>query len=530
MTFNFTPAADRAVTSAAHWRAATDDDIDAVALLHGLLEQSESRAAKQLSEARIDEEALNSFATPRKRRAGAGSSAAALRLSPEVETAIHAAILRLDENPRTCQIATEHILLGLALADGDVGAQLRARGVDPVAMEDDICKRYGIDRTPIPLDFETPPVLEEEPGGGATTSSPVASTLHGDSASIMRILDAAANRAGEALRVVEDYVRFTNNDAAATRECKQLRHDLTAALAALPLAERLAARDTIRDVGTTISTESERRRDDLRDVVTANLRRLQESLRSLEEFGKTRSAAFAAECEQLRYRSYTLQKALAAALDEPSSLRARLEQSRLYILIDGRDSPEAFRTLVETLVAAGVDILQLRDKRLDDRTLLARARLLRKLTAHSETLFIVNDRPDLARLADADGVHVGQDELDVAAARAIVGGGRLVGVSTHNIEQARQAVLDGADYLGVGPTFPSGTKSFTEFPGVDFVRQVAAEIRLPAFAIGGIDADNLAQVRAAGLDRVAVGGAVTQAPDPTVAVVKLQQALSAIRS
>ena len=115
---------------------------------------------------------------------------------------------------------------------------------------------------------------------------------------------------------------------------------------------------------------------------------------------------------------------------------------------------------------------------------------------------IVNDRPDLARLGRADGVHLGQEDLSVKDARAIVGPEALIGVSTHRIEQARQAVLDGANYIGVGPTFPSGTKQFESSPALDFLRAVAAEIRLPAFAIGGITPGNLAEVLAAGIGRV----------------------------
>jgi thiamine-phosphate pyrophosphorylase len=134
---------------------------------------------------------------------------------------------------------------------------------------------------------------------------------------------------------------------------------------------------------------------------------------------------------------------------------------------------------------------------------------------------IVNDRPDLAVLAQADGVHVGQEELSVKDARSIVGPDMLVGVSTHSIEQARQAVLDGANYIGVGPTFPSGTKRFEQFPGVELLRLVAAEIRLPAFAIGGIDRQNVAEVLAAGFTRIAVSGAVTAAADPVQAAKEL---------
>ena len=110
----------------------------------------------------------------------------------------------------------------------------------------------------------------------------------------------------------------------------------------------------------------------------------------------------------------------------------------------------------------------------------------------------MNDRADLAAMAHADGVHLGQDEIPVQDARVVLGSHALVGVSTHSIEQARQAVVDGANYLGCGPTFPSATKEFTRFPGVEFLRQISREIRLPAFAIGGINPANVEQVCAAG--------------------------------
>jgi thiamine-phosphate pyrophosphorylase len=184
----------------------------------------------------------------------------------------------------------------------------------------------------------------------------------------------------------------------------------------------------------------------------------------------------------------------------------------LYVLIDGRDDERQFRDLVTALVGAGVQAIQLRDKRLDDRRLWERALLMRELTSQSEILFIVNDRPDLARLAQADGVHVGQEELPAAAARAICGG--LVGVSTHSLAQAKQAVADGADYIGVGPTFRTPTKRFSEFPGLELVRTVSQQISLPAFAIGGITLDNLHDVLAAGCRRVAVSSAIVETANP----------------
>ena len=178
-------------------------------------------------------------------------------------------------------------------------------------------------------------------------------------------------------------------------------------------------------------------------------------------------------------------------------------------------------------MTAGVDVIQLRDKRLNDRQLLARARQLREITRAAGVLFIMNDRADLAVIAGADGVHVGQDELSVQEARAIVGARSIVGVSTHSLAQAKQAAADGADYIGVGPTFASTTKRFesTQLTGLDLLRAAADEIRLPAFAIGGIDATNLADVVAAGFSRVAVSGAIIAAAEPGAAARNLRTML-----
>jgi thiamine-phosphate pyrophosphorylase len=235
-----------------------------------------------------------------------------------------------------------------------------------------------------------------------------------------------------------------------------------------------------------------------------------EALRSLEEYSKVVDPQIAARFEALRYRSYTLER----AIHTTRSSGERLAAAQLYILVDGGESDAALLQLMGPFISVGVHVVQLRDKHLADRELLARARLLRSLTRGTETLFIVNDRPDLADLAEADGVHVGQDELSVKDARAIVGPDRLVGVSTHSIEQARAAVLAGANYIGVGPTFPSQTKDFASFTGLSLLRAVAAEIRLPAFAIGGIGLANLDDVLATGMSRVAIGAAITRASDP----------------
>lgn len=335
-----------------------------------------------------------------------------------------------------------------------------------------------------------------------------------DATVLWRIVDAAANRVAEGLRVVEDYARLGLDDTHLTTLTKQLRHNLATTLSLLPSPQRIAGRETLMDVGTGVKTETELARADLASVVLASWKRVQQGLRSLEEYGKLIDSGFALACEQLRYRSYTLERALDITRDS----RARLEHARLYVLIGGGPTEASFAELAQQLITGGAHLLQLRDKQLDDRELLARARLLRRLTRDTATLFIMNDRPDLAVLSQADGVHVGQEELTVKDTRAIVGVNMLIGVSTHSIEQARRAALDGANYIGVGPMFPSTTKAFDAFPGLDFAEAVAREITLPAFAIGGVTLENLPRVQQTGMLRAAVGAAITEASEPAVAV------------
>jgi thiamine-phosphate pyrophosphorylase len=368
----------------------------------------------------------------------------------------------------------------------------------------------------------------------------------------LRIIDANANRAAEGLRAVEDYCRFVLDDRHLTERIKWLRHVLAESLEPVEGCERAAARDTPGDVGTTITTAAGSSRPSLDQIASANSERVKQALRAIEEYAKLAFPEVASRVEALRYQWYMLEKAWCTTAES----RERLAAARLYVLIDGGPSECAYVERVQELIAAGVHALQLRDKRLDDRTLVTRARLLRRVMEegsgfrdqgsaergqrsevrgqkseigrqeadhspliphHSLPLLIINDRPDIAVLARADGVHVGQEELPVADVRKIVGPEMLIGVSTHTIEQARQAVLDGANYIGCGPTFPSGTKRFDHFPGLAFLRQVAAEISLPAFAIGGITWQNLGEVLAAGFSRIAVGAALSAEEDVAAA-------------
>lgn len=317
--------------------------------------------------------------------------------------------------------------------------------------------------------------------------------------------------------MVEDFARFVLDDSHLTSLAKTLRHDLSQAASAVAMADRQAVRETSTDVGTAITVPSEQQRGDALQVCQASLERTKQSLRSIEEYGKLACRKFASQVEAIRYRVYTLEKSLG------STLRGKelLCEARLCVLISGCDNSDAFGELVQSLVDADAGMLQLRDKQLPDAQLLDRARQLVALTRDAPTIAIINDRPDIAAAVHAGGVHLGQDDLPVKAARMIVGPQALIGVSTHDIDQARQAVLDGANYLGAGPTFPSSTKSFDKFPGLAYLQEVSAEISLPTYAIGGIDARNVDEVCQAGAMRIAVSSAVASAADPAAAAQKL---------
>ncbi len=338
----------------------------------------------------------------------------------------------------------------------------------------------------------------------------------------LRIIDANANRAREALRVIEDYARFALDSAELSGELKRIRHAMGEALEGM-LDIAILHRDTAQDVGTTNKTATEFHREDLSHVITAAGKRLCEALRCLEECAKTVDPARAGKLEKLRYRFYVIEQTVALTL----SPARRFEDVRLYVLISsdhcgGRDWREVARLAIE----GGADCLQLREKAMDGGELLARAGEFVELCKKGNVLSIINDRVDVAIASGADGVHVGQTDLPAREVRKLVGRQRIVGVSTQAIEQARKAVLDGADYIGIGPVFRSSTKTREILPGLDYARKVAQEIRIPAVAIAGITLENVDHVIASGIRRIAVTAAVTSQADVRGAARALKQKLA----
>jgi len=323
---------------------------------------------------------------------------------------------------------------------------------------------------------------------------------------LIRTLDANFNRAREAMRVLEDVARFVWDDAALSSAMKEMRHDLRRAVQETgATADALAcARDSARDVGREVSAADEHHRSDVRDVVTANLRRAMEALRVLEEVAKLLPTEASRSFERLRYRVYDVEKRF---LVTPERRRA-LSAMRLYVLLTPSQTSVPIERAAEAALEGGADVLQLRMKDADDRAILQTARTLAGMCRKRGKLFIVNDRPDLAALVDADGVHLGQQDLSIEQARRILPGDRVVGISTHSREQASDAERRGADYIGIGPAFATPIKGDHAALDPREVRAVVAQITIPHVAIGGIDETNVKELMALGVKAIAVCRAV----------------------
>ncbi|WP_068820014.1 thiamine phosphate synthase [Phormidesmis priestleyi] len=322
---------------------------------------------------------------------------------------------------------------------------------------------------------------------------------------LYRILDANLDRTREGLRVVEEWCRFGLNDAQLTQQCKHLRQEL--ALWHTP--ELRAARNTPDDPGTELTHSQEEKRDSIEHVLQVNFCRIQEALRVLEEYGKVYSTEMAATVKQMRYQVYTLESSLMIY-----QRHQKLKQASLYLVTSPSDN--LFAT-IEAALQGGLAIVQYRDKETDDQTRLSNAHKLQQLCHEYGALFIVNDRVDLALAVNADGVHLGQQDMPLELARQLLGHQRLIGRSTTNPDELDRAIREGADYVGVGPVYATPTKAGKAAAGIEYVQYAANHCPLPWFAIGGIDIHNVHEVISAGAQRIAVVRAIMQAEQPILA-------------
>jgi thiamine-phosphate pyrophosphorylase len=326
-----------------------------------------------------------------------------------------------------------------------------------------------------------------------------------------RIIDANFNRAREAIRVMEDFCRFYLNSSVLSGRCKKLRHDLSAAIAMLDSGKLIANRDTLSDVGTTIRVEGQLVRGHLKDCATAAGKRLTEALRSIAEAAQTISHPLAAAVESLRYEAYTLEKDIFIS----GSVREKFKSVQLYALITA-DFPADIIRLVQACCSGQADCIQLRVKTMPDDQLFACTAEVAGICRNSGVISIMNDRIDIAVAAGCDGVHLGQHDLPLDAARKVAASPMLFGISTHNLDELISAIETGADYVSIGPAFSSDTKPQLEVAGLGYIEKasgISQAAGVPHVAIGGITLDNVEKVVAAGANAIAVSSAIVTAAD-----------------
>jgi len=324
---------------------------------------------------------------------------------------------------------------------------------------------------------------------------------------LKRIIDANINRAAEAYRALEEIARFYLNNENLSKDLKNKRH-FVCTFFNEKYGELLSSRDTINDVGTDILNPTKADRNiTIESVFKSNIKRLQQALRMLTEYGNLP--------DTLRYESYTTEKKMFREL-KMNIKKYLLEKRKLYLVTnsDKFNSDDEFLDRVALALKSGVDIIQLREKNRPAKEIIELGYRIRELASSFSALFIVNDRIDIAKIVHADGVHLGQDDVSYKAAREILGDEPIIGISTHCPDDALRAVKDGADYIGVGPVFKTPTKPGRVPVGLEYVKWAAENVNIPFFAIGSIDVDNVGEVINAGAKRIAVVRAIMNSENP----------------
>jgi len=332
---------------------------------------------------------------------------------------------------------------------------------------------------------------------------------------VLRIIDANFNRAREAARLMEEYCRFCLNCEQLSARSKQLRHQICAAVAELDESLLLASRDADGDVGRDMQVSDQLERATLRDCFTAAAKRLTEALRTLTETTQTLDRPLARTFEQLRFVAYTLEKDITL-----SGLTAeKFSSVRLYVIItveEGQTDAQ-IHDLARACIAGGADCIQLRAKGIAQVRFLSLASDLVKLCRDANVISIINDRVDIATVAGADGVHLGQDDLPLAQARVIPVKPTIFGLSTHSPGQLKAAIAQRPDYVGLGPVFATATKPGAVPVGLGYISKgirLLSDSGIAHVAVGGITLENVDQVIKAGARAIALCSGVTDSSNP----------------
>ncbi len=350
------------------------------------------------------------------------------------------------------------------------------------------------------------------------------------STSLMRVLDANANRAREGIRTAEDYLRYGLNESRWSSRLKSTRALISQSLRAsfgdqLLLSARDAGADPLSPENAADFLPKPGAQPELpRDVAQRGLKRAQEALRVLEEYLRVANPDISATFSRSRYELYQAEQWLMHA----GTAAETLTNATVYVILTPEQCPKGIMKTAEATLKGGARLLQLRCKNArSDKELVNQAHDLLKLCRSFQAVLFCNDRTDVAMASGVDGVHLGQDDINSLDARRLVGEKLLIGRSTHSLTQFKEALADGrADYLAIGAMYETCTKSEPVLAGLELAREVSAlHVQLPVFAIGGISPSRIPELKATGVSRIAVATAITRADDPESATRTLIQAM-----
>ena len=323
---------------------------------------------------------------------------------------------------------------------------------------------------------------------------------------IAQIIDANLDRAREGLRVLEDWARYGLDRVDIVKKLKDFRQ----ILGSHHLDYYKNARNYTEDKCNGLNHPEQFKRIYTENIISSNSSRIQEALRVLEEFSRNNNYKLSQAASLIRYEIYSLEIEL-LNLTCNKNLKEILIKNNLYLITN--EKPDLIVD-IENLLIAGVKIIQHRFKETDDSKNLKKAKIIRKLCKKHGAIFIINDRLDIALASEADGVHLGQSDLDLISARKILGSSKIIGISASNEKDIKQAIQNGCDYLGIGPVFKTNTKKNKKPLGIDLIKKLTKDIKIPWYAIGGIKNEDIPKLKSNNIKKVAIVSEIMNHENP----------------
>jgi len=323
---------------------------------------------------------------------------------------------------------------------------------------------------------------------------------------IYQIIDAKLDRAREGLRVLEDWARFGLGKEKYVEKIKNFRQ----ILGKNHLEVYKQSRNHIKDKCKGLTHQEQFNRKTSEQIISSNSARVQEALRVIEEFSRLQNHELSKIASEIRYEIYTIEIELLNYSKFKKSEEILIEND-LYVITDQKDN---LLEIIEEILIAGVRIIQHRFKTGTDQDYLQEAIQIKNLCKRYNSLFIVNDRLDIALASNADGIHLGQDDLDLKTARKLLGYSKIVGISANNAIDISNALKEGCDYIGIGPVFETTTKKNKIPLGIENIKTLTRDLNIPWFAIGGIKSNNISYLKRNGFNKVALVSEFMNSEDP----------------